>query len=254
MRRGKPFVIWTRIRAGHCHRGFGRRRPARVSQIVVPDHAIGFAEDPAAGDNRPGWCDDPVVTVASSGSASTGRWSRPLRWTIRLLTVVVAFSFVAGLIAAALGDPFTDFGSGAGGLFGFPALLTTFIALFLALPAAVIAARSARDSPRWRGALVIGCGAWLVAIGYFQVAHTIDPCANGWWGFSSRIGDQQLCEYFGSELNWHTRFHLLAHAGPGLVLLATYLWAIRRWASPTAEEFVSERSTVPDEPSPSALS
>ena len=58
------------------------------------------------------------------------------------------------------------------------------------------------------------------------------PCVNGWWDARSRIGDQLLCERFGSELNWHTRFHLLAHAAPASVLLGAYLWAIRRWGQP----------------------
>ena len=75
-------------------------------------------------------------------------------------------------------------------------------------------------------------GVFVVAIGYERVAHTIDPCANGWWGPDSTIGSQPLCERFGSELNWHTRFHLAAHALPALALLAGYAWAIQRWVAP----------------------
>ena len=94
-------------------------------------------------------------------------------------------------------------------------------------------ARGARGSPHWlRSAIVFGAGAWVVALGYFMVAHAVDPCVNGWWDADSRIGDQPLCERFGAELNWHTRFHLLAHAAPAASLLAVYIWSIRRWATP----------------------
>lgn len=158
--------------------------------------------------------------------------SAGLRWTVRSLTVVIAVSLIGGIAAAALGGSFTELGSGAGGLYGIPSLLTTLIALFVAVPASVGIARQARRSPGWlRAAIIVGGGAWIVAIGYFVVAHALDPCVNGWWDARSRIGDQPLCERFGSELNWHTRFHLLAHAAPAAVLLVVYLWAIRRWAT-----------------------
>ena len=70
-------------------------------------------------------------------------------------------------------------------------------------------------------------GVFVVVIGYAQVAHTIDPCANGWWGPGSMIGSQPLCERFGSEWNWHTRFHLAAHALPAIPLVALYAWSVR---------------------------
>ena len=165
-----------------------------------------------------------------STAVDSHRGSRSLRWTTRSLTIVIVASLIGGVAAAALGGSFTDLGSGAGGLFGIPSALTTMIALFIALPAAVIAARQAGHAPGWlRHAAVIGAGAWIVAFGYFMVAHAVDPCVNGWWDARSRIGNQPLCERFGSELNWHTRFHLLAHAVPAAVLLAIYLRAIRRW-------------------------
>ena len=163
-------------------------------------------------------------TRGAAGSVS-------LRWTVRSLSIVIAVSLIGGVAAAALGGSLTDLGSGAGGLFGVPSLLTTVIALVLAVPAAIGFAREARHSPGWfRAALVVAGGAWIVAIGYLVVAHAVDPCVNGWWDARSRIGDQPLCERFGPELNWHTRFHLLAHAAPAAVLLAIYLWATRRWA------------------------
>ncbi len=158
---------------------------------------------------------------------------RALRWTIGSFAAVIVVSVTAGLVAALLGGSFTDLGSGAGGLYGIPSLLTTAIAVFVAMPVAVLIARQTNRSPGWlRLPIVIAVGAWIVAIGYFQVAHSFDPCVNGWWDASSRIGDQPLCERFGHELNWHTRFHLIAHAAPAAVLLAAYIGAIRRWATP----------------------
>lgn len=159
--------------------------------------------------------------------------SRSLRLTIQSLTAVVIVSLVGGIAAAVVGGSLTNLGSGAGGLFGIPSILTTLIALFVAIPAAVGTARHARHSPgRPRAVITIAGGAWIVAIGYFVVAHAVDPCVNGWWDARSRIGDQPLCERFGPDLNWHTRFHLLAHAAPAAVLLAVYVWAARRWAHP----------------------
>jgi hypothetical protein len=168
---------------------------------------------------------------------------RSLRWTIRSLSVVIVVSLVGGIAAALVGGSLTELGSGAGGLFGIPSILTTAIALFVAIPAAVAISRRALHFPGWlRAAIVIGGGAWLVAIGYFVVAHAVDPCANGWWDARSRLGDQPLCERFGPALNWHTRYHLLAHAAPASVILGAYLWAIRRWGRPdvSAGRVVSE--------------
>jgi hypothetical protein len=48
----------------------------------------------------------------------------------------------------------------------------------------------------------------------------------------TEIGDQLPCERFGSELNWHTRFNLLAHAAPPAALLVVYVRTVRRWAAP----------------------
>lgn len=172
----------------------------------------------------------------------TSLGSRGVRWTITLFGVVIVVSLAAGLAAALFGGSLTDLGEGAGGLNGVPALLTTLIALLVAIPAAVLLAREARSSPGWlRTGVVVAVGAWIVAIGYFQVAHSVDPCANGWWDASSRIGDQPLCERFGSELNWHTRFHLFAHAAPAAALLTVYVWAVRRWATP-AEPTVEHKT------------
>lgn len=156
--------------------------------------------------------------------------------TVRLLTasatVVVVVSAVAGTVAAALGGSLTELGSGFGGLWGVPALLLTFIALVLGIAASVGIVRvQGPDGRRWRPAVLVFVGVWVVATGYSTVAHLVDPCVNGWWDADSRIGSQPLCERFGSELNWHTRFHLVAHAVPAAILLVPYLWAIQRWGT-----------------------
>lgn len=146
-----------------------------------------------------------------------------------LLGIIIVVSVAGGAAAALVGRGLTDLGSGAGGLFGLPSLLLTVIALVLGLPAAVIAARLVRPADGWIGvAVLVGVGAWVVAIGYFVIAHAVDPCVNGWWDGRSRIGSQPLCERFGSELNWHTRFHLLAHAAPAAALFVIYVWAVGR--------------------------
>jgi hypothetical protein len=170
--------------------------------------------------------------------------SRSLRWTVLLLTIVIGVSLIAGIAAALVGGALTDLGLGAGGLFGAPAPLTILIALFLATPAAVVVARQARHSRGWlKAAIAVAGGAWIVAIGYFVIAHAMDPCFNGWLDSTSRIGDQRLCEQFGFELNVDTRFHLLAHAAPATVLLLAYLWAIRRWVTvDEGQEIINESS------------
>ena len=162
---------------------------------------------------------------------------RIVRWAIRITAGVIAVSFIAGVAAAALGGSFTQLGSGAGGLYAVPSLVLDLIAVFIGVPAGVIVARHLRPESRWLSAgVIVGGGLWVVAIGYFMIAHWLDPCANGWWGPESRVGSQPLCERFGNELNWHTRFHLLAHAIPATALVAGYIWAVRRWATPQPEQ------------------
>ena len=166
-----------------------------------------------------------------------------LRWLMWLLAIVIGASLAGGVAAALVGRGLIDLGSGAGGLLGVPSLLLTLAALILGLPAAVSVARLVRPADGWIGkAVLVGLGAWVVAIGYFVVAHAVDPCFNGWWDGRSRIGSQPLCERFGPELNWHTRFHLLAHAAPAAALFAAYAWAVRRSLGEEAQGWMASRS------------
>jgi len=151
---------------------------------------------------------------------------------LRLFWVIIAISLIVGLAAAILGGSLSELGSGPGGLFGLPAMLLTLIALFVGVPASVsLARRLPPKSRRVRAAAVVAGGALVVAVGFTVVAHMIDPCVNGWWDGSTRVGSQWLCQRYGSELNWNSRFHLLAHAAPKFGLLAAYVWAINRWAT-----------------------
>lgn len=177
-----------------------------------------------------------VVPGTGSARTSTGDANvqpRIVRSALWVAAAIIAVSLITGVAAAVVGGPLTTLGSGAGGLYAVPALLLDVVAITLGLPASIVVARRLRREGSWiRAAAVVGGGLWIVAIGYFLVAHMIDPCVNGWLGPDSRIGSQPLCERFGSELNWHTRFHLLAHAAPASVLVTIYAWAIRKWVSP----------------------
>lgn len=164
-----------------------------------------------------------------STNATTLRWGRLLAGSF---AAVVLVSFALGIVAAVVGRSTTRLGEGAGGLFAFPSLVTTALALASIPLAIVIARRSA--TRRIRSAAVLVGGAWVIAVGYIGVAHALDPCTNGWWDTSSRIGGQRLCERFGSDLNWHTRFHLLAHAAPAVLMVWLYAAAVRRFVEPAA--------------------
>ncbi|MDH3731028.1 MAG: hypothetical protein OES13_07900 [Acidimicrobiia bacterium] len=169
-----------------------------------------------------------------------------VRFLVATATVVIMVSVVAGIGAAAVGGSLSDLGSGYGGLWGLPALLLTFVALFLGVAAAIQIGRVlGPEVRRSRLAVLVLAGVWVVAIGYSEIAHLVDPCTNGWWDANSRIGSQPLCERFGSELNWHTRFHLFAHAVPAAILLVPYLWAILRWGTPTSAQTDREKTAEP---------
>lgn len=175
-----------------------------------------------------------------------GKLPRIVRFLTATVTAVVLVSVVAGIGAAVVGGSLTDLGSGFGGLWGVPALLLTFVALIVGTTAAIRIGRVlGPDAGRLRLTVVVLVGVWVIAIGYGGVAHLVDPCANGLWDASSRIGSQPLCERFGNELNWHTRFHLFAHAAPAALLLLVYVWAIRRWGTNGPSRQESDEATTP---------
>lgn len=166
-----------------------------------------------------------------SDDPSTNSVTRPWgRLLARSFVAVVLVSFVLGVVAAVVGRSTTRLGEGAGGLFAFPSLVTTVLAL-ASIPLAILIARRSATR-RIRSTAVLVGGAWIIAVGYIGVAHALDPCTNGWWDASSRIGGQRLCERFGSDLNWHTRFHLIAHAAPAVLMVWLYAIAVRRFVEP----------------------
>ncbi len=75
------------------------------------------------------------MTTTDHTTATASRLGqRSLRWTIRSFTVVIVISLLGGITAALAGGSLTRLGEGAGGLYGFPSLATTLIALFVAIP------------------------------------------------------------------------------------------------------------------------
>ena len=153
--------------------------------------------------------------------------------TVRSLAVVITVSLVGGIAAALVGGgSLRDLGSGAGGLFGIPSILTTLIALLMAIPAAVAVSRQARRSPGWlRAAVVTGIGAGVVAIGYFVVAHAVDPVSTA--GGTRAAASAINCSASDSDQNsTGTLGSTSSPMPPASVLLGAYLWAIRRWGQP----------------------
>lgn len=161
------------------------------------------------------------------------RLTRVLRVMLVVVGLLVVIALVGGVAAALFGGSLSELGEGYGGLWGWPATILPLIALVLGVTAAIKISRDlGPGSGRLRIALLVVVGVWVVAIGYSEVAHIADPCVRGWWDEQSKLGSQPLCERFEAELNWNTRFHLLAHAVPAALLLGLYLWAVHRWARP----------------------
>jgi hypothetical protein len=159
--------------------------------------------------------------LSTFGLASIG-------WRIILLTG--AISLLLGLLAALVGGRLTALGNGIGGGNGIPDLVF-LLAVLMGLPGLfrglVGVVRREKHQAKW---LLVFIGPLLISSGYILIAHALDPCLNGLWDLSSRIGDTiPLCERFGSEINIHTRFHYLWHVLPALPLIWLYGNALKRW-------------------------
>lgn len=225
-------TIPSQVRAKNCVRIVIRCGGSFVCLIMSDVTAVPKSEESRPISTIEGADERGKIGWRVMGANSSGL-PRIVRWMILSLTVVIVISVVAGVAATVVGGSLTRLGDGFGGLYGAPALLLTFIALIVGVPATIIVTkRLGPDERHLRAGVVVLVGAWVVGVGYAQVAHIIDPCANGWWDARSRVGSQPLCERFGSELNWHTRFHLVAHALPAAVLLAAYVWAVHKWVGP----------------------
>lgn len=171
------------------------------------------------------------VESAGSGGRSDSQVRRSttaarLRWLLVVGLLAANLLLLAmGLLAAGVGGGLTDWGSGAGGLGGWTDGLMTIFSVAVGFAAGVATFKEGRSIPVALTVMVTGL---LIGVGYLIVAHLVDPCVNGWWDANSQIGSQPLCERFGSELNSHTRFHLLLHAIVG-VLSAWVAALIYRW-------------------------
>lgn len=119
-----------------------------------------------------------------------------------------------GIIAAAFGGSLTDWGSGAGGLGGWPDLSQTIFSLLAGVAAAIATFRAGR---RIRVAVIVFATGLSIGTVYLVGAHLADPCDRGWWDFETKIAGARLCSGQGEIAQ---RFHLLLHGIAG-VLAAT---------------------------------
>lgn len=145
-----------------------------------------------------------------------------------MVVFTLAIWFLLGLVAAFAGGDSTKLGTGPSGGWGIPDLILTF-AMLLALPSFVI---GFGDLFRKRAGAGVRMLAYafprLISVAYFVIAHIFDPCLNGIWTSFSHVGSAALCEWSGSDLNVHTRFHLLWHVLPTLPLVLLYWLFIER--------------------------
>lgn len=157
------------------------------------------------------------------------KWISRLAYISFCLVVLnIAIGTIAGLIAALFGGSLTVWGSGFGGGYALPGLVNT-LALVLSLPAFIygIFLLFRREDGAIKYILVF-LGVFLVGLGYVVIPHMLDPCVQGIWTATSRYQDIRLCEYFGTELNIHTRFHLFWHAAPTIPLILVYWYSMAK--------------------------
>ena len=143
-----------------------------------------------------------------------------MRSTRKLLVggafLVTSVCLVVGVAAAVTGGSLNAVGAGPGGLNGLPSLFQ----LVLAAAGTVAAAAELVGRRRSRRTAVLVVGPALVFVSFFQLAHALDPCANGRWGLRTEIAGERACQVWGGGLEIHDRFHLLMHAAPGFVAAA----------------------------------
>ena len=146
-----------------------------------------------------------------------------------IIVLVVFISFALGLLIALLGSFLIKLGDGLGGGWGIPALALT-LAMFLGVPSLIISVADIfRGRRRQTGRMVAFFGPLIISIGFIAIAHVVDPCFQGIWTLQSYWGSIPLCERFGPEINIHTRFHLLLHSSPTIVLVILYWVILRKW-------------------------
>jgi hypothetical protein len=159
---------------------------------------------------------------------------------LRIVTLTVGVSLLVGIATAVVGGPLEPMGDGYGGLWGAPGILLTLCAV-----AAPIVVWRGQEPRSW---LAVGLWPLVVWLAYNFIAHGVDPCVIGLLDGASSVGAQPLCERFGTELNVHTRFHLLLHAGVAAlaVFVARRLWPVWRvWPARPGGETVVEGAGRP---------
>ena len=163
------------------------------------------------------------VHTSESADSRRSTFAARLRW---LLVVGLLFAntvwFTMGLVAAAFGGSLTDWGSGAGGLGGWPDLSQTIFSILVGLAAAIATLRAGR---RIRVAVVVFSTGLLIGTAYLVGAHLADPCDRGWWDFETTLGGARLCSSQGEIAQ---RFHLLLHGIAGVVAAAIAATLYRR--------------------------
>jgi len=102
--------------------------------------------------------------------------------------------------------------------------LMTYFSFFVGFAAAIATFRERRAVLVSVGVFATGL---LISTGFLEVGHLVDPCARGWWDFSTTVGDERLCSTQG-EIS--VRFHLLLHGASG-ALAAVVATVIYRRAS-----------------------
>jgi hypothetical protein len=146
-----------------------------------------------------------------------------LRWALVMgLLAWNLILFAMGSLAAALGGGLSDWGKGAGGLGGWADLSMTIVSFAVGLPAAIATFREDRSIRLAVGIFATGL---LVATAYLEGGHLVDPCARGWWSFSTELGGTRLCSSNGDIA---VRFHLLLHATVGVVAALVAVVIYRR--------------------------
>lgn len=148
------------------------------------------------------------VTLSDTTGESTT--APRLRWllVIGLLTANLLV-FAMGVLAAVAGGSLSEWGEGAGGLDGWANELMTYFSFLIGLAAAVATFRERRAVLVSTAVFATGL---LISTGFLEIGHVLDPCARGWWDFSTTVGDERLCSTQGEIA---VRFHLLLHGASG---------------------------------------
>jgi hypothetical protein len=168
-------------------------------------------------------------------------WTLPanLRWLLVVGLLAANLLFLAmGLLAAGVGGGLSNWGDGAGGLGGWPNEFMTFFSYLVGLAAAITTFMERRSVLLSVAVFATGL---LISTVFLDVAHLADPCARGWWDFTTTMGDTRLCAPQG-DIN--VRFHLLLHGAFGLFAAVVAAVIYRRknlfnwWppASPSMQE------------------